>query len=97
MDFSKNLRHIRQRDFIKFKIISLRLLYSFVFLVKDSKRRIFLNKVSQLADIDEVQIVSHIRSRTLKVKVFYKDILGVFINLESRRDFRDVFRNTLNR
>ncbi len=45
VNFSENLRHIRQRDFIKFEIIPLRLLHNLILLVKSSKRRVFLDKV----------------------------------------------------
>ncbi len=96
MNFSENLKHIRQRNLIKFKIIPLRLLHSLILLVKNSKRKIFLNKIPQLTGINKVQIVSYIKNRTLKVKAFHKDMFGVFINLESRKDLRDVFKNILN-
>ncbi len=56
-----------------------------------------MDKISQLAGVDKVQIASYIRNRTLKIEAFYKNILEVFINLKSRRDLRSVFKNTLNR
>ena len=96
MDFSEDLRHIRQRDLVEFGIVLLRLLYNLILLVKGSKRGVFLDKVPQLAGVDKVQIASHVRSRTLEVKAFHKDMLGIFISLKSRRDFRGVFGNTLN-
>jgi len=54
VDFSEDLRHIRQRNLVKFGMISLRLLYSFIFFIEGSKRRVFLDKVLQLAGVDEV-------------------------------------------
>ena len=54
MNFSEDLKHIRQRDFIKFGMVLFRLLHNFVFLVEGSKREVFLDKVLQLAGVDEV-------------------------------------------
>ncbi len=47
--------------------------------------------------MNEVQIVFYIRSRTFEVEVFYKNIFGVFIGFEFRRDLRNIFKNTLSR